>query len=147
MDIHRGLRIGAKQRLAESGVDLLGVHGVVLCKPQAVHLEGQPLPRLFRVLLSKKLHHLFLQLLIGNHVLDLHRADAHDAEDVLQRTDHLVEVVVRGVHRDKNSSGEAVDTEFALAAVQCDLHLLNQRFLKEIAVLSLDADLGILDQK
>ena len=141
VDVHRQVRTGHEDRLADLLVDAHGIDRVLLVEPSRVYLECRGL---VGILFLHKSGRRFAEFLYGlyRHLLD--GADAGNAEHAAQRfSDFAVVVLGQALHEDPSVG--PVNGKIPLAGLQRVLDLAHQRLLKDVAVLALDADLRVFD--
>ena len=79
-----------------------------------------------------------------HNIHDADGADADNAENKLQTLDDLV-VIVLLVAVDENTPGCSRNAEFPLAALERELDLVTELFLKEITVFAFNSDLRVFN--
>ena len=143
MHVHCEVGAGVENSLSQLLVDLHGVERIFLVKPSCVNLESR-LP--LRIFLLHEVCRRLAQLLDGNNRRFYDGADAGNSEHAAERLGDLAVVIIRQAFHEDSSVG-SVHGKIALAGLERVLDLAHQRLLKYMAVLALDADLGVLDQK
>ena len=143
--VHVNCKIGAgiENGLSKFLVDLHGIKGIFLVQSSGVHLEGRFSLRIF---LLHEIGRRLPQLLDGNNRSFHDRADTGDAEHAAERLGNFAVVILRQTFHENSSVGP-VHGKVSLAGLKCVLDLAHQRLLKDVAVLALDADLRVFDQK
>ena len=141
--IYGQIGAGHEDRLADLLVDTHGIERIFLVQSSCVNLESGLFGRIFLLHESRCR---FSELLDGHDRHFLDGADAGNTEHAAERLGNFTVFIVREALHEDSSVGP-VHGKIALAGLERMLDLAHQRFLKDVAVLALDADLCILDQK
>ncbi len=90
MDIHLQTGLRLQNGMSHFGVDLQGIHRILLIEPPGMDLKGM---LTVRILLIDKIDGLRDQILRGHDFADPDRADAPDSEDFAEPLDHFVVII------------------------------------------------------
>ena len=143
MDIHLQTGLRLQNGMSHFGVDLQGIHRILLIEPPGMDLKGM---LAVRILLIDKIDGLRDQFLRGHDFADPDRADAPDSEDFAEPLDHFV-VIIFGQTVDKDPAVSLDHGKTAFAELKGRLDLPDQGVLEHVPVLALNADLGIFNKK
>ena len=148
MHIHRHIGAGLEHSVPDFGIDHEGILGIFLIHAPGAHLERMRCCRcsVIRIFGLHKRGSGLTELLDGHEVIFGDRADAPDSEYMGQSFGDFLEVIV-GLRLYEDPSVGADHIKVPFTGAQGDPDLADQCFLKDMAVFSLDADLGIFDQK
>ena len=143
MHIHLQSRKLSQDTLAKDRIYFHRLNWIPLVRTARMHLERLMLQI---VDVFQKSQHIVSKCL-NSLILRLHnRADSDDTKNMLQMSDRLL-VIIFSFTVHKNAALLLIYGKCSITLFQCMTDLAHKRVLKEMAVLSLDRDLSIFDQK
>ena len=143
MHIHAHIRERIQNLFAQGCIEFHGIHRIILSGTTCLYLKGHVLIRVDLIHIGNNLFCQFIKALVLDHDS---RTDACDTKNMAECFYGLLIIIVTfGFH--KHTSLLLVHMKSAIHTAQSITDLAHQCILKKMAVLALDTDLCIFDQK